>query len=89
MMQHAAIKAEFATERSRPLTHHGQPVTGVEVIAIDRAAIEREAAYGLALTLVRQIDNDLKSGRKHYRDRTGVLLLSLGEVLAALEGMGE
>lgn len=44
----------------------------------------REATYKLALKLIRRIDADLTTGRGHYRNRAGVLLITLDEVVRAL-----
>lgn len=43
-----------------------------------------EAKYELALALVRAIDTHLKQGSRHYRNRSGRLLQSLDEVVAAI-----
>lgn len=46
--------------------------------------IEREAVYMAALHLVQRVDEDLRRGVRHYRDRAGQLLTSLDEVVRAM-----
>jgi hypothetical protein len=41
-------------------------------------------AYKVAYVLVQRIDADLTSGRRHYRDKAGVLLTTLDQVVRAL-----
>lgn len=48
------------------------------------AMTDREAAYRAALTLVGKIDDDLDRGTGHYRNRAGVLLETLPEVVNAI-----
>lgn len=45
---------------------------------------EQEATYYAALELVAQIDEDLTRGVRHYRNKAGVLLTSLDEVVNAI-----
>lgn len=45
---------------------------------------EREATYQAALKLVARIDDDLTKGIRHYRNRAGVLLTTLDEVVRAI-----
>lgn len=45
---------------------------------------DRETSYRNALQLVAQIDRDIQQGTRHYRDRSGRLLLDLGEVVDAI-----
>lgn len=47
-------------------------------------AAEREQRYQAALKLVAHIDNDLTRGIRHYRNKDGVLLTSLDEVIRAI-----
>lgn len=48
------------------------------------AMTEREATYRVALALVGKIDDDLAHGTFHYRNRAGVLLETLPEVVNAI-----
>ncbi len=45
---------------------------------------EPELAYQAALQLVRHIDQDLAQGRRHYRTRSGRLLVHLDQVVEAI-----
>lgn len=45
---------------------------------------EREQVYVAALHLVQRVDEDLRRGVRHYRDRAGQLLTSLDEVVRAM-----
>lgn len=45
---------------------------------------EREATYQAALKLVARIDEDLTRGIRHYRNKTGLLLTTLDEVVRAI-----
>ena len=45
---------------------------------------EREAAYQAALKLVARVDEDLRRGIRHYRNRAGELLRTLDEVVRAI-----
>jgi len=47
-------------------------------------AAEREAAYQAALKLVARIDEDLTRGIRHYRNKAGVLLTTMDEVIRAI-----
>ncbi len=49
-----------------------------------RTAVEREATYYAALKLVARIDEDLTRGTRHYRNKAGVLLTTLDEVVRAI-----
>ena len=42
------------------------------------------AAYAAALVLVAGIDEDLRRGTRHFRDRRGRLLATLDEVVTAI-----
>lgn len=46
--------------------------------------VEREATYQAALKLVARIDDDLRRGIRHYRNRAGELLRTLDEVVRAI-----
>ena len=46
--------------------------------------VHQEAVYLAALHLVQRIDEDLRRGVRHYRDRAGQLLTSLDEVVRAM-----
>lgn len=50
------------------------------------AANELEATYQAALKLVGRIDEELTRGIRHYRNRAGVLLTTLDEVVRAILG---
>jgi len=45
---------------------------------------EQEATYYAALELVTRIDEDLTRGVRHYRNKAGVLLNTLDEVVRAI-----
>ena len=45
---------------------------------------EREATYNAALELVARIDDDLTRGVRHYRNKDGLLLTTLDEVVRAI-----
>lgn len=51
-----------------------------------RKKVEREAAYQAALKLVARIDEELRQGIRHYRNRAGELLTTLDEVVRAILG---
>ena len=42
-----------------------------------------DVAYNLALLFVTRVDRDLKEGTGHYRNRSGHLLRTLGQVVEA------
>jgi hypothetical protein len=48
------------------------------------AMSEREAVYYAALKLVAGIDEDLTRGIRHYRNKAGMLLTTLDEVVRAI-----
>lgn len=54
-----------------------------ELVMAARAA-EQEATYYAALNLVAHIDEDLTRGTRHYRNKAGVLLTTLDEVVHAI-----
>jgi DNA-binding ferritin-like protein len=54
-----------------------------ELVKPSKAA-EQEATYYAALELVAQIDEDLTRGVRHYRNKAGVLLTTLDEVVRAI-----
>ena len=45
---------------------------------------EQEATYYAALELVARIDEDLTQGIRHYRNKAGLLLTALDEVVQAI-----
>jgi len=45
---------------------------------------EQEATYYAALELVARIDEDLTRGIRHYRNKAGILLNTLDEVVLAI-----
>ncbi len=47
---------------------------------------EQEATYYAALELVQRIDDDLSRGIRHYRNKAGILLNTLDEVINAILG---
>ena len=72
--------------QSRTLTHK-QRYNGARVypeLVKTPSMTEREATYHAALVLVAQIDEDLTRGVRHYRDKTGMLLTTLDEVVRAI-----
>lgn len=46
--------------------------------------VHREQVYARALAFVDAADEGLTTGRRHYRNRAGVLLLTLDEIVNAL-----
>lgn len=52
------------------------------IIALNRQ--DEEDRYYAALSLVERIDEDLETGRRHYRDSEGLLLGNLDEVVRAI-----
>ena len=63
----------------RPKTTRTYP----ELVKTSRVS-EREATYSAALELVARIDDDLTRGIRHYRNKTGLLLTTLDEVVRAI-----
>ncbi len=53
-------------------------------LVVTRTTAEREATYYSALELVARIDDDLNRGTRHYRNRAGILLNTLDEVVNAI-----
>lgn len=53
-------------------------------ITVDSSLTEREATYQASLKLVAIIDHDLTRGIRHYRNKGGVLLTTLDEVVRAI-----
>lgn len=47
-------------------------------------SIHRRASYAASLLLVADIDEDLTTGRRHYRNRAGGLLKTLDQVVRAI-----
>lgn len=46
--------------------------------------VHHEARYQAALVFVNTVDENLTTGRRHYRSRAGVLLQTLDEIVRAL-----
>lgn len=59
-----------------------QPIIEYPVQSL--SSIHRRASYAVSLLLVADIDEDLTSGRHHYRNRAGGLLLALDQVVNAI-----
>lgn len=55
-----------------------------ELVRTPKAKTEQEAAYYFALNLVAHIDEELTRGTRHYRNRAGLLLTTLDEVIHAI-----
>lgn len=55
-----------------------------ELIMTPKAKTEQEAVYYIALNLVAHIDEALTKGTRHYRNRAGLLLTTLDEVIHAI-----
>jgi len=53
-------------------------------LVVAPTAAEREETYYAALELVAEIDEGLTRGTRHYRNKAGVLLTSLDEVINAI-----
>lgn len=56
----------------------------VIIYGLDPAEVEREAAGAYALAGVEIISRQLENRTRHYRNRAGVLLVSLDEVVRAI-----
>ncbi len=52
--------------------------------SVPSSATEQEETYYAALKLVAQIDEDLTRGVRHYRNKAGLLLTTLDEVVQAI-----
>jgi hypothetical protein len=53
-------------------------------LVVSHSVSEEEATYYAALKLVARIDEDLTKGTRHYRNKAGVLLTTLDEVVHAI-----
>jgi hypothetical protein len=53
-------------------------------LVVTHSVSEQEATYNAALKLVARIDEDLTKGTRHYRNKAGVLLTTLDEVVHAI-----
>lgn len=53
-------------------------------VRVPASATEQEDAYYAALKLVARIDEDLTKGIRHYRNKAGILLTTLDEVVHAI-----
>jgi hypothetical protein len=66
---------------------HNQKQTNSRVypeLFMTPTATEQEATYYAALELVARIDDDLTRGTRHYRNKDGILLTTLDEVVRAI-----
>lgn len=64
---------------------HDNSRTYPELI-VSSSVTEQELTYYAALELVARIDEDLTRGTRHYRNKAGVLLTALDEVIRAILG---
>ena len=78
-MEHPQTQTRHINRNGRYTTPRSYP----ELVKTPPAA-EREATYQAALKLVARIDEDLTRGIRHYRNKTGVLLTTLDEVVRAI-----
>jgi hypothetical protein len=81
-----SAQMEHPQARTRSLGRNHRytaPRTYPELVKTPTAA-EREATYQAALKLVARIDEDLTRGIRHYRNKAGVLLTTLDEVVRAI-----
>lgn len=53
-------------------------------LKVPASTTEQEDAYYAALKLVTRIDEDLTKGIRHYRNKAGILLTTLDEVVRAI-----
>jgi hypothetical protein len=70
----------------RPSNHnqrHNNHRTYPELV-VSSPVSEQEAAYYAALRLVARIDEDLTKGIRHYRNKAGLLLTTLDQVIHAI-----
>ncbi len=76
-MEHSQVQT--LTYNKRPNNSRVYP----ELVMAPTAA-ERESTYYTALNLVALIDEQLSKGTRHYRNKAGVLLNTLDEVIHAI-----
>lgn len=74
---------EHSQAQSFSRNHHRTSRVYPELVMAP-SATEREAAYTAALKLVARIDEDLTRGVRHYRNKAGILLTTLDEVVRAI-----
>lgn len=72
-----------APEGATPLGNHTKIVL-LPSTKLRTGSAHREAVFQRALAYVEAVDADLTSGRRHYRNRAGVLLNSLDQVVQAI-----
>ncbi len=53
-------------------------------VSVPAKMTEQEETYQAALKLVARIDDDLTRGVRHYRNKAGILLTTLDEVIRAI-----
>lgn len=70
-------------EHSQVQNFNHRPRTYPELVKSPTMS-EQDSAYYAALELVAQIDEDLTRGVRHYRNKAGVLLTTLDEVINAI-----
>ena len=76
-MEHAQIR------KSNHNNRHNNNRTYPELV-VSHPASENDAAYYAAVKLVASIDEDLAKGVRHYRNKAGVLLTRLDQVVHAI-----
>ena len=70
--------------QTQTLNHNQRPNRKYPELVKTSKATEQEATYYAALELVARIDEDLTRGVRHYRNKAGVLLQTLDEVVRAI-----
>lgn len=76
-MEH--VQRQSLNHKQKPATTRKYP----ELVKNSKLS-EQEVAYYAALELVARIDEDLTRGVRHYRNKAGVLLNTLDEVVRAI-----
>ena len=76
-MKHAQMRNTGQNHRHN--NHRSYPE-----LVVSHPASENDAAYYAALKLVARIDEDLTKGVRHYRNKAGVLLTTLDQVVQAI-----
>lgn len=74
---------EHAQMRNSNNHRHNNHRTYPELV-VSHPTSENDATYYAALKLVARIDEDLTKGVRHYRNKAGVLLTTLDQVVHAI-----
>ena len=70
--------------QTQVLNHNHKATRTYPELVKNSKMTEQEATYYAALELVARIDEDLTRGVRHYRNKAGVLLNTLDEVVRAI-----